>query len=61
MIFCFKKKNYVKNRHTFAKFFYRIGNNMTVKNGQLGYNESNFMHIFSACTLGFSLAIYKQN
>ena len=34
---------------------------MAVKNGQLGYNESTFMPIFYACTLGFSVEIYKQN
>ena len=34
---------------------------MAVTNGQLGYNESNFMPIFYAYTLGFSEAIYKQN
>ena len=34
---------------------------MALKNGQLGYNESTFMHIFYAYTLGFSVAIYKQN
>ena len=34
---------------------------MTVKNGQQGYNESNFMPIFYAYTLGFSEAIFKQN
>ena len=34
---------------------------MAVKNGQLGYNESTFMPIFYAYTLGFSVAIYKQN
>ena len=30
---------------------------MAVKNGQLGYNESTFMPIFSADALGFSVAI----
>ena len=34
---------------------------MTVKNVQIGYNESTFMPIFYAYTLGFSVAIYKQN
>ena len=34
---------------------------MAVKYGQLDYNESTFMPIFYACTLGFSVAIYKQN
>ena len=34
---------------------------MAVKNGQIGYNEGNFMPIFYACTLGFSVAISKQN
>ena len=34
---------------------------MAVKNGQLGYNESTFMPIFYVYTLGFSVAIYKQN
>ena len=34
---------------------------MAVKIGQLGYNESTFMPIFYAYTLGFSVAIYKQN
>ena len=34
---------------------------MAVKNGQLGYNESTFMPIFFAYTLGFPVAIYKQN
>ena len=34
---------------------------MAVKNGQLGYHESTFMPIFYAYTLGFSVAIYKQN
>ena len=29
---------------------------MAVKNGQLGYNESTFMPIFSAYALGFSVA-----
>ena len=29
---------------------------MAVKNGQLGYNESTFMPIFSAYALGFSIA-----
>ena len=33
---------------------------MSVKNGQLGYNESTFMSIFYAYTLGFSVAIYKS-
>ena len=32
---------------------------MAVKIGQLGYNESTFMPIFYAYTLGFSVAIYK--
>ena len=30
---------------------------MAAKNDQLGYNESNFMFIFSAGALGFSVAI----
>ena len=34
---------------------------MAVKNGQLGYNESTFMPIFYAYTLGFSVVIYKPN
>ena len=34
---------------------------MAVKNRQLGYNESSFMPLFCAYTLGFSVAIYKQN
>ena len=34
---------------------------MAVKNGQLGYNESTFMPIFDAYTLGFSVAICKKN
>ena len=34
---------------------------MAVKKGQLGYNESTFIPIFYAYTLGFSVAIYKQN
>ena len=34
---------------------------MAVKNGQLGYNESTFMLIYYAYTLGFSVATYKQN
>ena len=41
--------------------FYRIGTTMPVKNGQLGYSESTIMPIFYAYTLGFSVAIYKQN
>ena len=41
--------------------FYRIGTTIAVKNGQIGYNESTFMLIFYAYTLGFSVAIYKQN
>ena len=41
--------------------FYRIGTTMAVKNGQLGYNESTFMPIFYAYTLGFSEEKYKQN
>ena len=53
--------NYVKNSHTFGNFFYRIGTTMTVKNGQIGYNESTFMPIFYAYILGFSVAIYKEN
>ena len=38
-----------------------IGTTMAVKNGRIGYNESTFMPIFYAYTLGFSGAIYKQN
>ena len=34
---------------------------MAVKKVQLGYNESAFTPIFYAYTLGFSVAIYKQN
>ena len=34
---------------------------MAVKSGQIGYNESTFMPIFYAYTLGFSVAICKQN
>ena len=34
---------------------------MAVKNGQLGYNRSIFMSIFYAYTLGFSVAMYKEN
>ena len=34
---------------------------MTVKNSQLGYNESTFMSMFYAYTRGFLVAIYKQN
>ena len=34
---------------------------MAVKNDQLGYNKSTFMPIINAYTLGFSIAIYKQN
>ena len=34
---------------------------MAVKNGQLVYNESTFMPIFYAYTLGFSVAVYKQS
>ena len=30
---------------------------MTVENGQLGYNESTFMPLFSADALGFSVAV----
>ena len=41
--------------------FYRIGTTMAVKNGQLGYDQSTFMPIFYAYTLGFSVAIHKQN
>ena len=41
--------------------FYRIGTTMVVRNGQIGYNESTFMPIFYAYTLGFSVAIYKKN
>ena len=37
--------------------FYWIGSTMTVKNGQLGYNESTFMPISSAYALCFSVAI----
>ena len=33
---------------------------MVVKNGQLGYNESTFMPIFYAYTLGFLVAIYQN-
>ena len=40
--------------------FYSIGTTMAVKNSQLGYNESTFMPIFYACTLGFLVAIYQQ-
>ena len=50
----------MKNSHTFARF-YRIGTTMAVKNGQIGYNESTFMPKFYAYTLGFSVAMYKQN
>ena len=46
---------------THLLIFYRIGTTMAVKNSQLGYNESTFMPIFYAYTLGFSVAIYKQN
>ena len=31
---------------------------MAVKDGQIGYNESPFMLIFYAYTLGFSVAMY---
>ena len=41
--------------------FYRIGSTIAVKNGPIGYNEITFMAIFHAYTLGFSVAIYKQN
>ena len=34
---------------------------MTVKNGQIGCNERTFVPIFYAYTLGFTVAIYKQN
>ena len=41
--------------------FYRIGTTMAAKNGQLGFNESNFMPISYAYTLVFSEALHKQN
>ena len=44
-----------------CQIFYGIGTTMAVKNSQLGYNESTFTPTFHAYTLGFSVAIYKQN
>ena len=41
--------------------FYRIATTMAIKNSQLGYNESTFISIFYAYTLGFTVAICKQN
>ena len=49
--------NYVNTYlSNFLKNWYR----KAVKNGQLAYNKSTFMPIFYACTLGFSVATYKQ-
>ena len=45
----------------FCQIFSRIGTTMAVENGQIGYNESTFMPKFYAYTLGFSVAMYKQN
>ena len=43
-----------------CQIFYRISSTMAAKNDELGYHESNFMFIFSAGALRFSVAIQAK-